>query len=1186
MTSGHTRLRLSCADYHVAWVCALADVELLPARLMLDEEHPTPSYNTHYDENTYICGSISGHAVVIATCPQGETGNVNAGRLTGSLFKTFPSIRVAVLVGIGGGIPRTEEDAEDSLNNIHLGDVVVGWPGDGKPACVYHDRGRSKPNGEFEMVGTMQSPDWRLINALGILVSDHELEKTTFDHQLARLRRHKLHRRFAHPGVEHDRLFKASYSHVGNSKSNCAACDYSQLVQRPQRTEQEARGMVFHQGRVATGNSVIRDGKLRDDIGIRCDGALCVEMEAAGVDVNRRCLVIRGISDYADSHKSDLWQSHAAGNAAAFTRELLCRLQTTAVQEMQGVVEVAPWLVPLARPQSFVGREPQLDKIAKHIMSEKSNKLSIYGLGGCGKTALALEVAYRTREQQPECAIFWVPAVNREHFEQAYRDIAEALHIPGVLDDQTDVKQLVKVRLSDERTAKWLMIVDNADDAHILFSKTEKDELCRLIDFLPHSSKGSIVFTTRTKKVAVDLSGNSLLAIGELEKTEAIEVLKTRLDEEHEHQLEDETIVTNFLETVAFLALAIVQAVAFINKNGVALTDYIILYKSSEEEASALLSKEFEEQGRYSETENSIATTWFVSFEQIRRQDELASAYLCFMACVISNDIPKSMLLDEGSDVEQIEAIGTLKAYAFISERQNLRDQNGLQAKHQERTFDIHPLVHLAIRIWIKACGQWRVWVERTLDRLLEIVPLGDHSTIQVWTAYLPHAVHTVSQSTDVPDLDDEGTGIYILERIGWCEFVLGRYRASELARRKVVEWRMEVLGREHIHTLTAMNNLALTLGSLGKYQEAETMHRETSTLQKKLLGRENTETITCMSNLALVLSNLGDYGEAESIHRENVILRGQVLGENHPDTLTSMNCLTHVLKAQRRYEEAETLTRETLRLRENVLGEKHPHTLATLHSLASLLAKQRKYAGAEQMGRLAYEGLEKALGKDHPDTLMCMNNLAYALQKLGKLGAAKEMYQLALGGRERTLGDDHPFTVTSAYNLGHTFRELGDDALAEEMYWRAVKGYEKALGDYHFDTLNSVHSLASALQASKRLEAAEYMYRRALNGKEKTIGKDHHSTIRTVRHLADLLRCMHRYEEAVALYQRASAVLTVANGLEHSETQYCLSYQRELEHILHIQTIDTGNNGVDNDRSRSPDSTNYEELLGEMAIR
>lgn len=326
---------LRCTDYHVAWICPVADVELLPARLMLDEEHSTPPYDTHCDENTYICGTIAGHAVVVATCPQGETGNVSAGRLTGSMFKTFPNIRMTVLVGIGGGIPRSTP-SEDSLDDIHLGDVVVGWPGDGKPACVYHDRGRSKVGGQFEMVGTMQNPDWRLLQALSILASDQEMGKSTFADQLTRLQKYK---KFAHPGPECDRLFKATYHHIGRYGSNCMECDRNELIQRPQRTEDDKHKLVFHRGRVATGNSVIQDGELRDRIGVRCDGALCIEMEAAGVDINRRCLVIRGISDYADSHKNDVWKCLAAGNAAAFTRELLCRIQPDVVKDIKAVTE-------------------------------------------------------------------------------------------------------------------------------------------------------------------------------------------------------------------------------------------------------------------------------------------------------------------------------------------------------------------------------------------------------------------------------------------------------------------------------------------------------------------------------------------------------------------------------------------------------------------------------------------------------------------------------------------------------------------------------------------------------------------------------------------------------------------------------------------------------------------------------
>lgn len=196
-----------------------------------------------------------------------------------------------------------------------------------------------------------------------------------------------------------------------------------------------------------------------------------------------------------------------------------------------------------------------------------------------------------------------MPAVDRESFEQAYRQIGILLRIPGIADDKADVNQLVKARLSDEGLGQWLMIVDNADDVSVLLG------VDRLIDYIPHSRKGSIVFTTRTRVAAIKLA-ESVLALGKLEKAEAREILGKRLLQKHQYQLEDEEMTDEFLNVLAFLALAIVQAVAFINTNDIPLSDYVSLYRSSEEDATGLLSTEFEDRGRYQVTKNPIATTW------------------------------------------------------------------------------------------------------------------------------------------------------------------------------------------------------------------------------------------------------------------------------------------------------------------------------------------------------------------------------------------------------------------------------------------------------------------------------------------------------------------------------------------------------------------------------------------------
>ncbi|KAF2475260.1 kinesin light chain [Lindgomyces ingoldianus] len=997
-----------CVDYHVAWICPVANLELLPARLMLDEEHTPPPYDTHYDDNTYICGMINGHAAVVATCPQGETGNVNAGRLTGPMFRTFPNIRMALLVGIGGGIPRAIA-SDDPLDDIHLGDVVVGWPGDGKPACVYHDRGRARVDGEFEMVGTMQNPDWRLLNALSILVSDHEMGKTTFARQLERLRKHKKHRAFAHPGLEHDRLYKAAYLHVGGYGSKCATCDPNELVQRPARTEDDKDQLVFHLGRVATGNAVIQDGEQRDRIGARCDGALCVEMEAAGVDANRQCLVIRGISDYADSHKGDKWRSHAAGNAAAFARELLCKIQPAVVRDMKSVTE-APWAVPFARPPSFVGRETQLAKLDAHISSEGCRRLAIYGLGGCGKTALVLESTYRTREQQPARAIFWVPAVSRESFEQAYRDIGALLRIPEIADDNADVKRLVKAWLSNEGFGPWLMVVDNADDFGIL--RDAESGKTPLIDYLPHSNrKGSIVFTTRTREAAVDLAGSNSVELGELGEGEGKEVLRTRLLPDNQHLLEDGQVVYEFLNMLTFLALAIVQAAAFINKNNITLADYMSVYKDSEEDAIKLLSKEFEDHGRYRDARNPVATTWYISFKQIRKQDPLAADYLSFMACTTGENIPGSLLLPGSSRLAAMEAVGTLDAYAFVTERRQPLGRRDTQ--HPEKMFDMHRLVRLAMHNWLREHEQWDAWVNKILTRLVEVVPYGDHERREVWTAYLPHAMHVV----ELPEVYEVESRVSLLDRLGCCEQSLGRYNSAEMTQRKVLVLRENMLGKEHPATLTSMGNVALALSRQGKYwAEAEKMHREELALCEKVLGKGHPDTLTSMNNVAWTLSGQGKYVEAEKIHREELALCEKVLGKEHPDTLTSMNNVALALSGQGKYVEAEKMHREVLALREKVLGKGHPRTLTSMNEVAVALSGQGKYVEAEKIHQEVLALREKVLGKEHPDTLTSINNMALALSGQGKYAEAEKIHQEVLALREKVPGKEHPDTLTSTY--------------------------------------------------------------------------------------------------------------------------------------------------------------------------
>lgn len=329
------RRSLSRTSYHVAWICPEADLELVPAVLMLDERHEPPDIDNTVNENIYEFGSAAGHNIVLASCHQSMTGNINVSSITATLFKMFPNIRMVLFVGICGGVPQPDLFSYP-LNDLRLGDVVVGWPtsADRRGPGIYHQYGRSQVD-EFEITGTIYKLHTVVSNALPLLKLDHDLGQSTFHEHMAKLQSHgQLGGRFKHPGLEHDKLFQPHYKHVGDYTSNCKDCDRHKLVERIPRDESLKDLFIYHQGRIAIGNSVIIDGEKRDSISEQGGQVLCIEMEAAGVKLNSRYLVIRGISDYADSHKSNRWRSYAAAKAVVFARELLGKIPVTAVKGM------------------------------------------------------------------------------------------------------------------------------------------------------------------------------------------------------------------------------------------------------------------------------------------------------------------------------------------------------------------------------------------------------------------------------------------------------------------------------------------------------------------------------------------------------------------------------------------------------------------------------------------------------------------------------------------------------------------------------------------------------------------------------------------------------------------------------------------------------------------------------------
>ncbi|KAI2617638.1 hypothetical protein GGS26DRAFT_403231 [Hypomontagnella submonticulosa] len=329
-------------DYRVGWVCALP-VEQAAAIAMLDgDEHPMLR-NPPKDSNAYTLGSIGKHHVVIAGLPMGGIGVTNAAIVADQMVRTFQSIKFVLMVGIGAGIPP----------EVRLGDVVVSVPTNGYPGVVQWDFGEEVHGNKFRRTGALNNPSPLLLKALGNLEARRDLGKSKIQEYLSQLEKklgHDSVSKFRRPDLTNDVLFNPVYNHVKHSplggdngyeeegveeEESCKYCDKAQVVKR------KARGMKEHYGLIASGNSVIKNPVVRDNLPKELDSpVLCIEMEAAGLMNNFPCIVIRGICDYADSHKNKIWQPHAAAVAAAYAKDLLGYVLPEEVRQEQPAKDV------------------------------------------------------------------------------------------------------------------------------------------------------------------------------------------------------------------------------------------------------------------------------------------------------------------------------------------------------------------------------------------------------------------------------------------------------------------------------------------------------------------------------------------------------------------------------------------------------------------------------------------------------------------------------------------------------------------------------------------------------------------------------------------------------------------------------------------------------------------------------
>ncbi len=563
-------------------------------------------------------------------------------------------------------------------------------------------------------------------------------------------------------------------------------------------------------------------------------------------------------------------------------------------------------------------------------------KVAIIGLGGIGKTQIALELAHRTWDKYRGSSVFWVPALSREAVRKAFVDIGRQLNVPGLAEPEAEVFGIVQQRLSCTSTGQWLLIIDNADDAEMWFARAAADGVqaaTRLIDYLPRSPLGAILITTRSRKVAVQMAGSEVLAVPDMDKLTAMDLLRKALITPTLLDIEGPAL--ELLKQLAFLPLAIVQAAAYINANDISLAEYLSLFGEADGSAVELLSENFEDERRYPEAKNPIATTWLISLEQIRRYDPLAADYLSFMACVEPKSIPLSLLPQGKSRKTTLDAVGTLTAYSFVTKRP------------EGKFFDLHRLVHVAMHNWLKGEQQLARWNREVLIQLAKVFPVDDWANRESWRAYLPHARRILDQIA-VPEHDEHS--MLLLSRFSGCLREEGRYAEARASYKELVQAQLRHLGQEHPALLGSMSSLALACSYEGRWLEAEKIGVQVLERRRRVLGLEHPDTLTTMANLAYTYQSQGRFAAAEDLGVLVLAKRMRVLGREHPHTLTSMANLAVTYQSQGRFAEAEELGARALKMKTRVLGLEHPDTLTSMANFATVCSDQERWLEAEEL--------------------------------------------------------------------------------------------------------------------------------------------------------------------------------------------------------------------------------------------
>ncbi|RMJ17758.1 hypothetical protein CDV36_002616 [Fusarium kuroshium] len=632
------------------------------------------------------------------------------------------------------------------------------------------------------------------------------------------------------------------------------------------------------------------------------------------------------------------------------------------------------WLVPYDKNPSFVGRDHIFKEIESALTVEEGvqPKTALYGLGGIGKSQVALEYCYRKKKKDPRCSIFWCNAATVARFEESLNRMASQC---GLISNEqaTDSFAVLRDWLEFRHQGPWLMVVDNVDDQNAFFNK--------------HMRTGKL--PSESSDVAFDAASPAKpIMVQEMGVADGLELAKKRLPNDTPEEL-----LVELLEVLEFIPLAITQASAFMAKRRKTVRPYLDLYRKSDVTKMRLLSYEFSDHARPGSSMESVAKTWMISFEAIRESNPRAAELLCLMTFFQHQGVPAFLLQGEEEDEFDFQdAVAALKAFSFV-------DSN-----EEDTMFSTHRLVQLATRCWLdqEVPSETERWAFAALNSVATHFPRPtshpDARYFALGESLLPHEELILQKQFKMPSKEVELARARLLNSSGRYLHWKGSYDEARSRFQESMQINMRLLGERHIDTMTSTGLYGWSLAIIGHNPEAVPMLERLVQLRTEVLGKDDPQTIDALSDFAHAIVAAGDLQKSEAMQREAVARSERILGRRHGNTIDCMAFLAQVLHQQGKQAEATALQREIFTVTLEVLGPKHINALMAEGNLASMLSNDREtYSEAYDIFKRNIQNKGEVYGLDHRETLVTVFLFGVLLENMGKLEEAMQLHAQVL---------------------------------------------------------------------------------------------------------------------------------------------------------------------------------------------